>query len=171
MLKIINPANETILKEIEEDNPDSIEKKFLKAKNFQKEWEKTPLKKRLELIQKFRDLLIKNKESLSQLLTSEVGKPITQSRNELNGVLARIDFFLEKTESVLKEEIVLEDPTQKLKESITLEPLGVIGNISAWNYPYFVGSNVFIPALNFKVLQGLQSPIYFIKQGFQKMLL
>src|SRR6185312_8473862 len=35
----------------------------------------------------------------------------------------------------------------KLEERISYEPLGVIGNISAWNYPYFVGSNVFIPAL------------------------
>jgi acyl-CoA reductase-like NAD-dependent aldehyde dehydrogenase len=34
-----------------------------------------------------------------------------------------------------------------MTEQITHEPLGIIGNISAWNYPYFVGSNVFIPAL------------------------
>ena len=33
------------------------------------------------------------------------------------------------------------------KELITHEPLGVIANISAWNYPYFVGANVFVPAL------------------------
>ena len=30
---------------------------------------------------------------------------------------------------------------------LTYEPLGVIGNISAWNYPFFVGANVFLPAL------------------------
>jgi acyl-CoA reductase-like NAD-dependent aldehyde dehydrogenase len=34
-----------------------------------------------------------------------------------------------------------------LKEIITYEPLGVVGNISAWNYPYLVGVNVFVPAL------------------------
>ena len=34
-----------------------------------------------------------------------------------------------------------------MDERITHEPLGVIANISAWNYPYFVGSNVFVPAL------------------------
>jgi len=32
-------------------------------------------------------------------------------------------------------------------EQVTLEPLGIVANISAWNYPYFVGANVFIPAL------------------------
>ena len=34
-----------------------------------------------------------------------------------------------------------------LGEKITYEPLGVICNISAWNYPYLVGTNVFVPAL------------------------
>ena len=34
-----------------------------------------------------------------------------------------------------------------MREQITHEPLGVVANISAWNYPYFVGSNVFVPAL------------------------
>src|SRR5580765_24725 len=34
-----------------------------------------------------------------------------------------------------------------MEEKITYDPLGVVANISAWNYPYFVGSNVFVPAL------------------------
>ena len=34
-----------------------------------------------------------------------------------------------------------------MREQISHEPLGVIANISAWNYPYFVGGNVFVPAL------------------------
>jgi acyl-CoA reductase-like NAD-dependent aldehyde dehydrogenase len=42
---------------------------------------------------------------------------------------------------------VHEDPTGALTERITWEPLGVITNVSAWNYPYFVGGNVFVPAL------------------------
>jgi acyl-CoA reductase-like NAD-dependent aldehyde dehydrogenase len=42
---------------------------------------------------------------------------------------------------------VYADVAHKLEERISHEPLGVIANISAWNYPYFVGSNVFVPAL------------------------
>ena len=34
-----------------------------------------------------------------------------------------------------------------MHEQITHEPLGVVANISAWNYPWFVGCNVFVPAL------------------------
>jgi acyl-CoA reductase-like NAD-dependent aldehyde dehydrogenase len=65
----------------------------------------------------------------------------------LNGVLARIDFFVNHASKVLKEEVVFADRGEKLEEKITFEPLGVVANISAWNYPYFVGANIFVPAL------------------------
>jgi acyl-CoA reductase-like NAD-dependent aldehyde dehydrogenase len=80
-------------------------------------------------------------------LTLEVGKPIRQSRNEINGLLPRLDFFLDQAARVLREEKVFADVKQNLEERISHEPLGVIANISAWNYPYFVGANVFVPAL------------------------
>src|SRR5437762_5365546 len=62
----------------------------------------------------------------------------------------RIDIFLQCTEAVLSDEVVLREgdgPTPRLEERIGHEPLGVVANVSAWNYPYFVGSNVFVPAL------------------------
>lgn len=84
-------------------------------------------------------------EKLVAILTSEVGKPIRQSRNELNGLLGRLDFFLNETAATLAPRQVFDDAG--MREVIEHEPLGVIANISAWNYPYFVGSNVFVPAL------------------------
>jgi len=65
----------------------------------------------------------------------------------LNGLTARIDFFLAETERALRDERVFSDAEGKLEERIAHDPLGVIANISAWNYPYFVGGNVFVPAL------------------------
>jgi acyl-CoA reductase-like NAD-dependent aldehyde dehydrogenase len=90
-------------------------------------------------------LVVLKTDALALTLTGEVGKPITQSRNELKGLLGRLDFFLEKTAAELAEETVFSDG--RMIEIIRHEPLGVIANISAWNYPYFVGSNVFVPAL------------------------
>src|SRR4030095_13652681 len=82
---------------------------------------------------------------LARVLTSEVGKPISQARNELKGVLPRIDFFLAETARTLRTENVAKDGS--VEERTSHEPLGVVANISAWNYPWFVGSNVFVPAL------------------------
>src|SRR5690606_27213682 len=57
----------------------------------------------------------------------------------------RIAFFLQHAEGRLcRKDVFSEDG---MEEQITFEPLGVIANISAWNYPWFVGSNVFVPAL------------------------
>jgi acyl-CoA reductase-like NAD-dependent aldehyde dehydrogenase len=146
-LQIINPANNQVIDEVEMDTPETIAVKFNKAKQGQKKWAKVSLDKRVECILKFRELILKRKEKLALILTSEVGKPISQSFNELNGLLARIDFFDVNVSKVIADELVLDDKKQNMEEKIVHEPLGVIANISAWNYPYFVGSNVFIPAL------------------------
>ncbi len=82
---------------------------------------------------------------MAAVLTSETGKPIRQARNEINGLPARIDFFLESTEAAITARDV--HNAAGMREQISHEPLGVIANISAWNYPYFVGGNVFVPAL------------------------
>jgi acyl-CoA reductase-like NAD-dependent aldehyde dehydrogenase len=117
------------------------------ARAAQPRWAATPIRKRIATIERFREQIVAQGETLARTLTQEVGKPIRQSRNELKGLLARLDFFTAESARVLREQKVFADATQNLDERITHEPLGVVANISAWNYPYFVGSNVFIPAL------------------------
>jgi acyl-CoA reductase-like NAD-dependent aldehyde dehydrogenase len=146
MLRVINPATEEVIAELADDLG-QVEKRFAAARQAQPGWGATPAMRRTTWLPAFRKLLIERKDKLARILTSEMGKPITQARNELDGMLGRIDFFLDQAPRVLQDEIVLDDPAQHLREKITHEPLGVIANISAWNYPYFVGSNVFIPAL------------------------
>ncbi len=87
-------------------------------------------------------------ETLARTLTQEVGKPIRQSRNELNGLLTRIDFFLAESARALRDEKVYADAGQTARGADHATSRSAsIANISAWNYPYFVGSNVFVPAL------------------------
>jgi acyl-CoA reductase-like NAD-dependent aldehyde dehydrogenase len=78
-------------------------------------------------------------------MTRETGKPVQLSRNELNGLLGRIDFFMAQVEGCSASETVFTEGD--MTEQIERIPLGVIANISAWNYPWFVGCNVILPAL------------------------
>jgi acyl-CoA reductase-like NAD-dependent aldehyde dehydrogenase len=144
-MKIINPATEAIITEVAEDTPATIQQKFDLLKTGQQAWAKINVAERVAIIQKFYELLEEKKDELANTLTSEMGKPLHQSFNELNGARSRIKFFIDNSEKYLAEEwITTEGAT---KEKIVYEPLGVIANISAWNYPYLVGVNVFIPAL------------------------
>ena len=146
-MKITNPATGAVIANLAADNAAAVRRKYEVARAGQARWAKVSIRKRLEAIAKFRERIVAMHETLARTLTQEVGKPIRQSRNELNGLLGRIDFFLAESTRALREEKVFVDARQKLEERITHEPLGVIANISAWNYPYFVGSNVFVPAL------------------------
>ena len=147
MLRISNPADSTLIRELTEDDAQAVAAKYARAHAAQPAWAAIALGERLCVIRRFKNLVEERKADLARTLTRETGKPITQSRNELNALGARLDFFLENTEAALAPETVHEDAPGKLTERITHEPLGVVANISAWNYPYFVGSNVFVPAL------------------------
>jgi acyl-CoA reductase-like NAD-dependent aldehyde dehydrogenase len=146
-MKIINPANLAPVAEVEEDTPATVAAAYERVRRAQPAWARTPLDDRLAAIQRFRELVTAQKDELALTLTREMGKPITQAHNELAALPGRIDFFLTHTAAVLAEETVLTQPDGALDEVISHEPLGVIANVSAWNYPWFVGSNVFVPAL------------------------
>jgi acyl-CoA reductase-like NAD-dependent aldehyde dehydrogenase len=146
-LSIGNPATGSIVVRLAADGAREVAQRFAAARAAQPRWAATPIRKRIATIERFREQIVTQGETLARTLTQEVGKPIRQSRNELKGLLARLDFFIAESARALREQKVFADASQSLDERITHEPLGVVANISAWNYPYFVGSNVFVPAL------------------------
>jgi acyl-CoA reductase-like NAD-dependent aldehyde dehydrogenase len=147
MLKIVNPATKELIAELPEDTADSVKAKVLAARAAQPAWASTPFEARKSALTKWKTLVAANKDRLARLLTAEMGKPLQQALNELNALAGRVDFFLSHAQSVLADEVVPASPAGGTEERITWEPLGVVANISAWNYPYFVGSNVFVPGL------------------------
>ncbi len=144
-LALINPATEEVIEYINEDTHQTIEEKFRLLKKAQPAWAAISVKERVECIKKFVSLIDVHKDELAKTLTSEMGKPLQQSYNELNGAKAKIQFFIDNSEKWLAEEWITTEGTTR--EKIVYEPLGVIANISAWNYPYLVAINVVIPAL------------------------
>src|SRR5450432_4633446 len=144
-MTIINPATEEIIREIEEDNKETLLAKYELLKNAQRDWSVRTVKQRAEILKKFAGELENNLESLASILTAEVGKPLQQSRNEINGARTRISWLAENAEKYLSEEKMT--ISAGLEEKISYDPLGVVCNISAWNYPWLVGVNVFVSAL------------------------
>jgi acyl-CoA reductase-like NAD-dependent aldehyde dehydrogenase len=139
-----------------------------------KQWSAVPIQKRAEILEKFVSLLKENIEELAAILTSEMGKPLQQSRNEINGAGGKALWLAQHATQYLSEEIM--SVSDQMTEKIVLEPLGIICNISAWNYPYNVGVNIFVPALlagnavmykpsEYATLTGLQIGKYLVEAG------
>jgi acyl-CoA reductase-like NAD-dependent aldehyde dehydrogenase len=144
-MKIYNPATEALINDITDDSQLTIQAKYESLKIGQKQWAKKSLQERISIIKRFVDLLKKNKDTLASDLNLETGKLLQEAHTEINGACFRAEFFLNHSETTLQEKLMQE--TGGVREILAFEPLGVITNISAWNYPFLVGVNVFIPAL------------------------
>jgi acyl-CoA reductase-like NAD-dependent aldehyde dehydrogenase len=144
-LAVHNPATGERIAELAADDAASVAAKAGAARVAQADWAALSLQERKACVAHFRDGVVRDLEALAVTMTRETGKPIRMSRNELNGLLPRIDFFLKEVDRTIATETVFEE--DGMKERIEHVPLGVVGNISAWNYPWFVGCNVILPAL------------------------
>ncbi|MBC7603216.1 MAG: aldehyde dehydrogenase family protein [Ramlibacter sp.] len=144
-LSIHNPATGAKVIDLPADDAASVAIKAQAAHAAQPAWAARPVAGRKACIDRFREGIVRDLDKLAETMTRETGKPIKMSRNELNGLLARLDFFVGMVEPSTATETVYDEGG--MKERIEHMPLGVIGNISAWNYPWFVGCNVIVPAL------------------------
>ncbi|MEM1136342.1 MAG: aldehyde dehydrogenase family protein [Bacteroidota bacterium] len=144
-MKITNPATEAVIGTVKEFSLNDIRPAYLELLNGQKVWQDVSVDDRIACIKKFGDLVKSHITELAPLLTSEMGKPIKEAHNEILGAHNRIDYFSKNVKQWLQEEQAISKGATK--EKVTYEPLGIVANISAWNYPYNVGYNVFIPAL------------------------
>lgn len=144
-MQVINPATEEVIAELSEDTSGTLENKLKLLRTGQPSWSRVSLPDRIAILKTFSNLLTQNIESLASTLTSESGKPLKQAQNEINGAATRISWMTGHAEKFLSDEVM--NQHDGFEEKISYEPLGVICNISAWNYPFLVGVNVFVPAL------------------------
>ncbi len=152
--ELFNPATGLGFRKLPADTGASINDKLKKARSAQTQWAKTSLADRLDCLRRFNRGLEQRADELAITMSTETGKPVSQARNEILATPGRINYFIENVERMSASRTPLVNgspgglPGQgAMQESVTYDPLGVIANISAWNYPYFVSSNVFAPAL------------------------
>ena len=144
-MNVINPATEALIMQVDADTAETLALKFQRLQAAQAAWAARSVQERSAILLRFIDLLKQNIEALAAILTAEMGKPLQQSRNEINGASGKATWLAEHAPTYLADELM--SISEQMTEKIVYEALGVICNISAWNYPYNVGVNVFVPAL------------------------
>src|SRR5438093_659526 len=132
-MQIVNPATGEVLREVAEADRAAVAGAFQRARAAQPAWAATPLAARCNAIRRFRALAVERAEPLARTLALEVGKPITQARSELAGLLPRIDFFLAEVDAALADEVVLASPADRLEERIRREPLAAVADGAFYN--------------------------------------
>jgi succinate-semialdehyde dehydrogenase/glutarate-semialdehyde dehydrogenase/succinyl-CoA reductase len=114
-----------------------------KAKRAFPEWKKD-YEKRRSYIYNLVEYLKKNKIELAKVVTSEMGKPIKESTGEVEKCAWALEFYADHGDSFLADEVL---NTDARKSFLTFEPLGVIGSIMPWNFPYWQALRFAAPCL------------------------
>ena len=97
-------------------------------------WKSIGFSRRAEFIRDFAQELRRNKTNLAKTATQEMGKPVKESTSEVEKCAWVMEYFADNGYIFLNDELV---NTDARKSVITFEPLGVIGSIMPWNFPYW----------------------------------
>lgn len=134
MLYSINPTDGNTISSYEEMEKDRISKIIEKAHQTFLNWKETDFNFRSQRMKKAAFILKNRNEELAKLMTMEMGKPIAQSRAEVEKCAWVCDYFAANAENFLKDEII---ETEAQKSFVTFQPLGVILAIMPWNFPFW----------------------------------
>ena len=141
----INPFTLATIAERDYDDRQSIAEKLAAVRGAGAAWASLPCSERVGQLREALGYFERNGNSIASELTALMGKPFTESRNELRGFFERAKFLLENAESTLAPETLPEiDGFHRRIEHV---PLGVVFIISAWNYPLMIALNGVLAAL------------------------
>jgi acyl-CoA reductase-like NAD-dependent aldehyde dehydrogenase len=131
--------------EVPQDDDASLSRILDRAREAARAMRHTPLRDRIDLVRRATEAMIADKESIALDTTRMMGKPIVQARSEVDGMAVRARTMAELAEGALAD-IVL-PPKKGFDRRIVKEPLGVVLDLPAWNYPLLTAVNVIMPAV------------------------
>lgn len=130
----VNPYNDEIVGECEENTKEEIVSKVKLAKSIKNEWANFDIEKRIEVLRDLYNTLNKNIEEIASLISKEMGKTIIQAETEVKSTLNNISWDLDNAKKYVVPEVTFED--EKQVQKVFYEPKGVVVAISPFNYPF-----------------------------------
>lgn len=135
-IDIVNSATLELIDTVPAATDEDVQRAIDAAQSGKELWGATPLHKRSEILIKCADAVLEHGEELARMLSTEMGKPIAQSRGELERAERIVRGYPEMANHLFGQ--VIPDFQQGMEENIIFtkrEPLGVVACITPFNYP------------------------------------
>src|SRR5690554_219495 len=143
-MRTVNPTSGKVIKEYDEMNAGTLDGIIVRANKAQKIWAQNSFEERAKFLNKAANLLRKNVKEIAQLMTLEMGKPISQSEGEIEKCAWVCEYYAENASKFLEDQFVETDAS---KSYVAFKPLGVVLSIMPWNFPYWQLFRFAAPAL------------------------
>lgn len=135
-LKVFSPIDGSQIGKVTVDTAKTLDVKIARAHDAFLQWRTVPAPQRGELIRIFGNVLREYKEDLGKLVTIECGKILTEGLGEVQEMIDICDFATGLSRQLYGLTIASERPSHKMQEN--WHPVGVVGVISAFNFPVAV---------------------------------
>jgi acyl-CoA reductase-like NAD-dependent aldehyde dehydrogenase len=145
LINLVNPATEDIFRTVEPTSEAELAAILERMRTAQQKWRDVPVGERVEICRGFVDAFRSMRDSVALDITRQMGKPLVQAGREVDTMLDRAETMLRLAASALRDEEL--SPKEGFRRFIRREPLGIVLDIPAWNYPLLIAVNVVLPAL------------------------
>jgi succinate-semialdehyde dehydrogenase/glutarate-semialdehyde dehydrogenase len=130
---LFNPANGDLLAKLPRCKEEETTRAVVAADRAFRTWRKTTAKHRSAILYRWWQLIVESKEDLATLITLEEGKPLSESRGEIDYAAGFIQWFAEEAKRVRGDVIPAPKDSQRI---VTIkQPIGVCAAITPWNFP------------------------------------
>lgn len=143
-LTSVNPATELTISSIEAHTHDEVDACIERAASAQKLWKRSSIASRQEALLQLARLLRKDIEACAILMTQEMGKPISESKAEVEKCAVTCEYYAKDAERLLADDVL---PSNASDSRVVLDPLGVVLAVMPWNYPLWQVVRAAAPAL------------------------
>lgn len=143
-IKSVNPYTEDVNWTYDSFSFEECESRIENSRAAFSGWSSLSAEERTKYFSRAGEILRRNSEIYAEIITKEMGKPIRQSRSEIEKCAWLCDYYAENAAEFLKDEIV---ETGAEKSYVTFEPLGVIFGIMPWNFPFWQVFRFAVPAI------------------------
>ncbi len=137
-LSSYSPVDGKLIGKVKSSTKDDYEEVIKKAQVAFKEWRMIPAPKRGEIVRQFGDKLREKKASLGKLVSYEMGKSYQEGLGEVQEMIDICDFAVGLSRQLYGSTIHSERPLHRMYDQY--HPLGIVGVISAFNFPVAVWS-------------------------------
>lgn len=135
----INPATMEELGRAPIFTPEDITQALAKARAAQRAWASLSFKERAKYILKAKDVLLERQDEICELIARETGKPVVEAlASEVFPIENLMDYFARKSAKLLRDEQFTLSVFRNKKSRIHFFPLGVVGIVSPWNFPFSI---------------------------------
>lgn len=140
-----NPATGGIVKEVRINTEEEINQAIKEGHDSFKKWSKVNAHERSRVLSNWSRIIQEHKEEIAEIMTLENGKPLAESRGEVDYATSYIDWYAEEAKRLYGRTVPASSETKRI--IVSKQPIGLVAAITPWNFPAAMMTRKAAPAL------------------------